>query len=48
MNIKGLLINRDGQAVDTGDGERISSLEDMPSPYLTGVFDKIMAETTGS
>jgi putative methyltransferase len=46
FDIKGLLINRDGQAVDTGDGERISSLEDMPSPYLTGVFDKIMAETT--
>jgi radical SAM superfamily enzyme YgiQ (UPF0313 family) len=46
LDIKGLLINKDGQAVDTGDGERISSLEDMPSPYLTGVFDKIMAETT--
>jgi radical SAM superfamily enzyme YgiQ (UPF0313 family) len=45
--IKGLLINRDGVAVDTGDGERISSLEDMPSPYLTGVFDKIMSETRG-
>jgi putative methyltransferase len=45
-DIKGLLINRGGVAVDTGDGERISSLEDMPSPYLTGVFDKIMAETT--
>jgi putative methyltransferase len=45
-DIKGLLINRDGVAVDTGDGERISSLEDMPSPYLTGVFDKIMLETT--
>jgi radical SAM superfamily enzyme YgiQ (UPF0313 family) len=45
-DIKGLLINRDGQAVDTGDGERISSLEDMPSPYLTGVFDKMMSETT--
>jgi radical SAM superfamily enzyme YgiQ (UPF0313 family) len=46
-DIKGLLINRDGQAIDTGDGERISSLEDMPSPYLTGVFDKIMLETQG-
>jgi len=46
LDIKGLLINRDGVAVDTGDGERISSLEDMPSPYLTGVFDKIMSETT--
>ena len=47
FDIKGLLINRDEQAVDTGDGERISSLEDMPSPYLTGVFDKIMSETQG-
>jgi putative methyltransferase len=46
-DIKGLLINRDGIAVDTGDGERIGSLEDMPSPYLTGVFDKIMLETQG-
>jgi radical SAM superfamily enzyme YgiQ (UPF0313 family) len=46
FDIKGLLINRDGHAVDTGDGERISSLEDMPSPYLTGVFDKLMSETT--
>jgi putative methyltransferase len=45
-DIRGLVINRNGVAVDTGDGERISSLEDMPSPYLTGVFDKIMAETT--
>ena len=46
-DICGLVINRNGVAVDTGDGERISSLEDMPSPYLTGVFDKIMAETQG-
>jgi putative methyltransferase len=46
-DIRGLVINRNGVAVDTGDGDRISSLEDMPSPYLTGVFDKIMAETQG-
>ena len=45
-NIRGLVINRDGNALDTGNGDRISSLEDMPSPYLTGVFDKIMAEVT--
>ena len=44
--IKGLLINRDGIAVDTGNGDRISDLENLPSPYLTGVFDKIMSETT--
>jgi radical SAM superfamily enzyme YgiQ (UPF0313 family) len=45
-DIRGLVINCNGVAVDTGDGDRISSLEDMPSPYLTGVFDKIMAEVT--
>ena len=46
-NIKGLLINCDAVTIDTGDGDRISNLDDLPSPYLTGVFDKIMAETTG-
>ena len=46
-NIKGLLINQNTVAIDTGDGDRISNLDDLPSPYLTGVFDKIMAETTG-
>ena len=45
-NIKGLLINSNGDVIDTGNGERISNLEELPSPYLTGVFDKIMAETT--
>jgi putative methyltransferase len=44
FDIKGLLINRDTEAVDTGNGDRISNLEDLPSPYLTGVFDKIMSE----
>jgi radical SAM superfamily enzyme YgiQ (UPF0313 family) len=44
--IRGLVINSNTDAIDTGDGDRISSLEDMPSPYLTGVFDKLMLETT--
>jgi radical SAM superfamily enzyme YgiQ (UPF0313 family) len=44
--IKGLLINRNSIAVDTGNGDRISDLENLPSPYLTGVFDKIMSEVT--
>lgn len=44
--IKGLLINRNGIAVDTGNGDRISDLENLPSPYLTGVFDKIMSKVT--
>jgi radical SAM superfamily enzyme YgiQ (UPF0313 family) len=42
--IPGLLINRDGEPVNTGDAKRIESLEDIPSPYLTGVFDQIMAD----
>ena len=46
-HIEGLVINKNGVAVDTGESKRINALEDIPSPYLTGVFDKIMAETTG-
>ena len=42
--IPGLLVNRDGEAVNTGDAKRIEALEDIPSPYLSGVFDKIVAE----
>lgn len=42
--IPGLLINRNGEPVNTGDAKRIESLEDIPSPYLTGVFDQIMAD----
>ena len=44
-HIEGLLINRNGTAVDTGESKRIDALQDIPSPYLTGVFDKIIAET---
>jgi len=44
-HIKGLIINRNGKVVDTGESKRIDALEDIPSPYLTGVFDKIIAET---
>jgi putative methyltransferase len=45
-DIKGLLINRNNVAIDTGNGIRINNLEDIPSPYLTGVFDKIMSEVS--
>jgi putative methyltransferase len=45
--VGGLVLNKEGVAVDTGPAERISILDDIPSPYLTGVFDKIIAETTG-
>lgn len=42
--IPGLLINQNGKAVSTGSAQRIESLEQLPSPYLLGVFDKLMAE----
>lgn len=43
-NIPGLLINNNGLVVDTGDALRITSLEDLPSPYLSGVFDQLILE----
>jgi hypothetical protein len=42
--IPGLLLNHRGSVIDTGDAVRITDLDDIPSPYLTGVFDEIMAE----
>ena len=43
-SVPGLLINQNGQAVKTPDAERIDSLEDIPSPYLMGIFDKMIAD----
>ena len=43
-SVPGLLINRDGEAVKTQDAERIESLEEVPSPYLSGIFDKMIEE----
>jgi radical SAM superfamily enzyme YgiQ (UPF0313 family) len=41
-NIKGLIINHNGKAINTGSSERISNLGELPSPYLAGVFDDII------
>lgn len=41
-NIPGLLINRSGEAVKTPDAERIESLDQVPSPYLMGIFDDLI------
>jgi radical SAM superfamily enzyme YgiQ (UPF0313 family) len=46
-SIPGLLINDQGHCIDTGDAGRIDDLDNIPSPYLTGVFDKLMSETEG-
>jgi radical SAM superfamily enzyme YgiQ (UPF0313 family) len=43
-HIPGLLINQDGKIVNTGNSERISDLSKLPSPYLTGVFDRLVQE----
>lgn len=43
-SVPGLLINRDGKAVQTQDAERIETLEEVPSPYLSGIFDDLIAE----
>jgi len=43
-SVPGLLINRNGEAVKTQDAERIESLEQVASPYLSGIFDKMMAD----
>lgn len=44
LDIPGLLINRE-TLIDTGESERIDDLGEVPSPYLTGVFDKLIRET---
>ena len=43
-HIPGLLINSPSGLINTGDPKRINDLDDVPSPYLTGIFDRVMAE----
>ena len=42
IDIKGLLINKNGNVIDTGETTRINSLDEIPSPYINGFFEKIM------
>ncbi len=42
LSVKGLLINSDGKLIDTGDSERIENLDYIKSPYLTGIFEKLI------
>lgn len=46
-HIPGLLINKNGKVINTGDAKRIESLADIPSPYLTGVFDQLIKDNPG-
>lgn len=47
QDIPGIIFNQDGQMIDTGPGQRIDNLDEIPSPYLTGVFDKLIADNPG-
>ena len=42
--IPGLLINSAQGMINTGDSARIDNLDQIPSPYLTGIFDKIIQD----
>jgi tRNA A37 methylthiotransferase MiaB len=42
-SVAGMLINKNLQVINTGDAERIADLSVLPSPYLTGFFDNIIA-----
>ena len=43
-SIPGLLINDNGKTVLTGSSPRIDDLDVIPSPYLSGIFDKLMSK----
>ena len=43
-HIEGLLINSPTGLINTGDPKRINDLDEVPSPYLTGIFDRVMAQ----
>ena len=43
-HIPGLLINTPNGLVNTGDCARIDDLDQIPSPYLTGIFDQIIED----
>jgi len=43
-HIPGLLINTPSGLVNTGDCARIDDLDQIPSPYLTGIFDEIIEQ----
>jgi radical SAM superfamily enzyme YgiQ (UPF0313 family) len=48
MSIKGLLVNENGKTINTGVSSRIENLDEIPSPYLTGIFDDLIAANPGA
>ena len=43
-SVSGLLLNLNGEIFDTGAPERIKDLSEVPSPYLLGMFDKLVKD----
>jgi tRNA A37 methylthiotransferase MiaB len=43
-HIPGLLLNKAGVAYNTGPSVRIANLDQVPSPYLMGLFDRLVAD----
>jgi len=43
-HITGLLINTPAGMINTGDSTRLDDLDQIPSPYLTGIFDQIIRD----
>ena len=46
QTVPGLVINHGGRSIKTGEPKRIDDLEELPSPYLTGFFDRLILENT--
>lgn len=46
-HIPGLVINKNGESVNTGPNTRIDNLGEVPSPYLSGVFDQLILDNPG-
>jgi tRNA A37 methylthiotransferase MiaB len=42
--VAGLLINENTKVVDTGPRDRIDLIDDIPSPYLSGLFDQLLVD----
>ena len=42
--VPGISINRNGERITTGKSVRVNDLTNVPSPYLTGLFDDIVAK----
>jgi tRNA A37 methylthiotransferase MiaB len=43
-HIPGLLLNQDQKIIDTGPSNRVTDLQQLHSPYLLGIFDRLVSD----